>query len=132
MLNKKGWGLVEMLILSGVLIIFLFIAIYFIYRLYGNLDEGINTNYYTNLENDLRNQAEEYLNDYYDDTLTSDYITITRNVLKTYDLDVILEDPQGRECSGYVRANKSHAKVNIEAYISCSKYETDGYESWRE
>ena len=32
MVNKNGWGLVEMLILMGILALFLFIAIYFIYK----------------------------------------------------------------------------------------------------
>ena len=34
-LNKNGWGLVEMLVLSGILLLFLLIAVYFIHKLYG-------------------------------------------------------------------------------------------------
>ena len=41
MLNKKGWGLKEMLLLSGLLVIFLFIAIFYIYILYANFDKDV-------------------------------------------------------------------------------------------
>ena len=36
-LNNRGWGLVEMLLLSGALLIALLVAIYFIYKLYSSL-----------------------------------------------------------------------------------------------
>jgi len=36
-LNNKGWGLGEMLVLSGILLIALLVAAYFIYRLYKEL-----------------------------------------------------------------------------------------------
>ena len=132
MLNKNGWGLREMLLLSGVLIIFLIIAIYYIYILYGELDKRVTVDYYEKLEEKLENQAQVYLNDYYDEDLNSDYVTITRSTLRAFDLDISLLDNDGDACSGYVMANKSKAKVNIKAYISCDKYTTDGYESWRE
>ncbi len=35
-LNNKGWGLAEMLILSGSLLLALLVAIYFIYQLYNS------------------------------------------------------------------------------------------------
>ena len=37
MLNKHGWGLKEMLVLSGILVLFLIIAIYYIFSLYQEL-----------------------------------------------------------------------------------------------
>ncbi len=132
MLNKNGWGLREMLVLSGVLGIFLIVAIYYIYTLYDSLDEEVTINYYYDLEEKLENQARVYLDDYYDENLNSDYITITRSVLNTYNLDVNLLDLDGNACSGYVKANKTRGNVNIDAYISCRDYITDGYESWRE
>ena len=36
-MNNGGWGLAEMMILSGIIIIALLIATYFIYRLYSAL-----------------------------------------------------------------------------------------------
>lgn len=130
-LNKQGWGLREMLVLSGVLVLFLVIAIYYIYNLFGDAEE-YNANYYYELEEKLEHQANIYLNDYFDDDLSSDYITITRNILRAYDLDIALKDSKGDACSGYVMANKSKGKVNIKSYIKCNKYMTSGYEDWRE
>ena len=38
--NNGGWGLVEMLILSGILLLALLFAAYLIYKLYSNLKRG--------------------------------------------------------------------------------------------
>jgi len=130
-LNKNGWGLKEMLILSGVLLIFLIVSIYFIISMYNNFNNDVMATNYEALEEKLEKQARIYLNDYYDEILTNDYITITRNVLKSYNLDVVLEDNKGNSCSGYVMANKTHAKVEVNAYIKCDDYQTNGYEEWR-
>lgn len=130
-LNKNGWSLNEMLLLSGILIIFLIIAIYYIVSLYNNFDTEVKTTNYSELEKELENQALVYLNDYYDELLTSEDITITRNVLRSYDLDVILEDNNGKACSGYVMAHKSHGEIYTKSYIKCNDYMTEGYEEWR-
>lgn len=129
--NKHGWGLKEMLILSGILMLFLVIAIYYIYTLYQSLDMEVASNNYTELEEKLEYNANIYLKDYYDKNLDSTGVTITRSLLRTYDLDVDLEDNKGRACSGYVIAKKSHGEEQIDAYISCPDYTTDGYEDWR-
>lgn len=39
-LNNKGWGTVEMLLLSGGLLIALLVAVFFIYKLYSSLDNS--------------------------------------------------------------------------------------------
>ena len=45
--NKHGWGLKEMLILSGILMLFFVISIYYIYTLYQILDMEVASNNYT-------------------------------------------------------------------------------------
>ena len=132
MLNKNGWGLREMLVLSGILILFLLIAVYYIYTMYDALEMEVSVKYYYDLEEKLENQARVYLSDYYDEVLTSDYVTITRSTLNAYDLDVNLFDNNGDACSGYVKANKSRGITNVDAYIKCKNYTTAGYEDWRE
>lgn len=127
LLNKHGWGLREMLILSGLLIIFLFIAIYYIYSLYNNFNKEVSYNYYYDLEEKLEEKALIYLSDYYDGILTSDNMVITRNALSLYDLDIALLDRNSNTCDGYVVANKSRGIINKKAYIKCKKYETEGY-----
>ena len=131
MLNKHGWGLKEMLVLSGILVLFLIIAIYYIFTLYQELDKDVTHNYYTDLETELEDSAKVYIEDFYDGDLTSDGLTITRSVLRTYDLDVSLVDNRGRACSGYVIASRTHGIDNYQAYLSCPNYTTNGYEDWR-
>ena len=130
-LNKNGWSLKEMLLLSGILVLFLLVAIYYIATLYINFGEEVKETNYSLLEERLEDKALIYLNDYYNDMLTSEEVTITRNVLRSYNLDVVLEDNKGDSCSGYVIANKTHGKVYTKAYIKCNGYMTEGYEEWR-
>ena len=96
MLNKNGWGLREMLLLSGILILFLFVAIFYIMSFYKEMDKDMSRNYYRDLESDLKERAQVYIDDYYDGEFSGE-ITITRNVLRLYDLDVHLEDEEGKE-----------------------------------
>ena len=72
-----------------------------------------------------------YIEDYYDGDLTSDGLTITRSVLRSYDLDVSLVDNKGRACSGYVIASRTHGIDSYQAYLSCPNYTTNDYEDWR-
>lgn len=129
--NKNGWGLRVMLILSGVLVLFLAIAIFYIYVLYDSMNKEVSVSYYYELEDNLESQALIYLNDYYNDTLTNEELTITRNVLRTYDLDISLIDHKGNACSGYVVASKSKGIINTNGFISCKNYQTKGYEEWK-
>ena len=130
-LNKNGWSLNEMLLLSGILIIFLLVAVFYISSMYNNFDMEVKKTDYSVLESNLEKQTLIYLNDYYDEMLTSEEITISRSVLRSYNLDVVLEDNKGDSCSGYVIANKTHGKVYNKAYIKCNGYMTEGYEEWR-
>ena len=128
MLNKHGWSLREMLILSGILIVFLFIAIYYILIMYKDLDLNITNNYYDNLESRLEENATVYLEDYYEGDLSSEEIKITRGMLRSYDLDIELRDKDGHVCAGYVVARRTHGEDGIKAYISCPDYTTEGFE----
>ena len=131
MLNKHGWGLNEMLVISDILILFLIIAIYYIFTLYQEMGREVTTTHYHDLENDLEDSARVYVEDYYDGTLNSDGITITRSILRLYDLDVTLRDDDGNVCSGYVIASRTQGEDYYQAYISCPNYTTDSYEDWR-
>ena len=128
MLNKHGWSLREMLILSGILIVFLFIAVYYILIMYKDLDLNITNNYYDNLESRLEENATVYLEDYYEGDLSSEGLKITRGMLRSYDLDIELRDKDGHVCAGYVVARRTHGEDDIKAYISCPDYTTEGFE----
>ncbi len=126
-LNKNGWGLKEMVVISGILILFLVLAIYNIYQ----IDTYFKDREYIILENKLLEKSLVYLNNYYDDTLNSEGIIVSNELLKKYDLDIPLVDISGNPCKGYVKITKSHGEVNKTPYITCNKYKTVGYEDWR-
>lgn len=130
-LNKNGWGLREMIVLSGFLLLFLIVAIYYIFELYNSFDKEVTVKTYYDMEEKLEEQARIYLNDYYEANLTSEEITISRNVLRNYNLDVNLVDNDGNACSGYVVAYKTKGVTYVDAYIKCNDYTTQGYEDWR-
>ena len=132
MLNKQGWGLKEMILLSGILVIFLIIAIYYVVSLYRGIGEDVTNSSYYELEKRLENQAKIYLSDYYGANLTSDKVIISRGILRSYNLDVSLVDSFGNACSGYVVAYKTMGIVNVDGYIKCNNYQTIGYEEEKE
>lgn len=127
-LNKHGWGLREMIILSGILIIFLFIAIYYIFRMYDSFNQEVSIKEYYDMEEKLEEQAKIYVRDYYEAELSSEKIIIHRSILRNYGLDVNLIDNKGDACSGYVIASKTKGIIYTDAYIKCNDYMTNGYE----
>lgn len=120
-LSKNGWGLKEMIIVSGILILFLGLAIYNIYT----IKTYFNNREYYSLENMLLEQSEIYLSSY-NNLLTNEGIIVSNT-----DLDITLKDNGGNFCKGYVKITKSRGIINKTPYISCDKYETLGYEDWR-
>ena len=133
-LNNKGWGLKEMILLSCVILVAVFVAAIMINNLYKDLDMNINGNNTSNSSNSNQNKDEKYT-------------TIERNLLsaaKKYARENKLDDDEIIEsdtlidegyltlskmtnekdiCDGYVTKQNSSYK----AYISCESYETKGY-----
>lgn len=128
-LNNRGWGLKEMLLLSSIILVAVFVAAIMINNLYKDLDITLKGNTstnqntkenYTTIERNLLNAAKKYAREneleeedfIYSDTLVDEgYLTLSK---MTANDDV---------CDGYVEKKNTSYK----AYISCSSYETDGY-----
>lgn len=133
-LNKNGWGLVEMLILTGIIVFFFLVAIFLIYRLYSNMDkivvnkDYVDTTAFKNTEISLEDAANRYLNNKYENLENTNTIVLTKNKLENmgYIVGAIHAD-----CDGYVLSSIINGKNNSDAYITCSDYETTGFESWR-
>lgn len=131
LLNNKGWSLKEMLLLSCIILIAVFVAAVMVNNLYKGLDLTINNNSsssnnqssenkYKTIEKNLMNAAKNYAREneldeedfIYSDTLIEEgYLTLSK---MTNDDDI---------CDGYVEKRKTTYK----SYISCASYETDGY-----
>ena len=123
MLNKNGWSLKEMLVLSGIIVIFLIITIYYISTFFDSFNPK---GYYKDLEAELQTQGEVYFDKYYDGILTSNEVKISESKLKEK-LDLNITDLDGSACSYYIIGSKTHGNISVKSYISCSKYTTSGY-----
>ena len=115
-LNKRGWGLKEMLIMSAILFALLLIVTYYIISLYHDL--AINDRkYYTDLEVKIQTAAVKYT------TLYGEKEYISLDDLKNVNLIDALNDENGNRCNGYVKVKG----YNYYSYVSCDDYTTSGY-----
>ncbi len=130
-MKLNEWGYMQMLVLSLVILGFLFVVVYNVNVLEKSLNGDLNVNYYRDLEEKFEKKSLVYINDYYEEDLMSDGIVITNDILKKYNLNVVLHDKNNNDCKGYVLASKTHGVISTDAYISCKKYETLGYQDWR-
>lgn len=133
-LNKSGWGLTEMLVLSSILLFFFIIAIVLIHQFYNNLKKDttnsnvVDSYVYKNTESALEDAANEYLSNKYYNMNNLNSITISMKKLADmgYFVEAVYED-----CNGYVISSIINGKNISDAYISCKNYKTSGFESWR-
>ena len=121
-LNNKGWGALDMLLLSIGLLIALLVAIYYIGRLYGSLDNATKNKHYVDLTAKLEQAAERYvlINEIQvDNSLRIDYSN-----LKALGYITDFTDNNGRECNGYVMVTKPELVKIYTGHIICPNYET--------
>lgn len=122
-LNKKGWEMKDMLIISAILFIFLLIASYYIYVLYNNLMSNDASKYYT-LEVKIKNAAAKYVVDYNIDLDSKIEIRLSDLKRKGYIYNFL--DENGNACDGIVIIDNGE----YNPYISCDNYTTDGYQNF--
>lgn len=126
-MNNKGLGLGAML---GFLAI-LFLGLLYSYALY-NKAFGDNSNeaieYYYEKENELKEVAKNYINNYYPNLEASNQVVVTLKTLTAYDyIDGINGYNNKDACSGYVVIEKNDQDVTYEPYLKCGQYQTNGY-----
>lgn len=124
-LNNKGWGTIEMLILSLGLFIALLIAIFFISRLYGSFGNAIGNRVYIDLENKLEESAKKYIET--EEILVNGDYKITLYTLKTNGYIEELKDKNNESCNGYVMVSNLNGNVYYNGYILCNNYQTKNY-----
>lgn len=138
MLNNKGWGFRQFLIAGAVLFIALIITTFFVIRLYRNLPDLssiiMDPLTYEEIENNLDYMSIKYINEYYDQEITTGVIVVSTDNLLKYniiiDKDLINTDNKDL-CSGYSLIRKENGELISESFIKCDEYKTDGYQSWR-
>ena len=146
-LNKNGWGLRAMIIYSGILIIFLAIAIFTIYRFYDAFrdmpqdiqtenspsDSGVNTNTYQNIEQSIKNASITYVNEYYEseEIGTADIIISISNLVNHNYISQPKDLTNNTDCTGYALVKKENNQLISTPYLKCQNYTSTGYQEWR-
>ena len=84
-LNNKGWGLKEMILLSCVILVAVFVAAIMINNLYKDLDMNINGNNTSNTSNSSQNKDEKYA------TIERNLLSAARKYARENDIEEYLE-----------------------------------------
>lgn len=124
-LNKNGWGTLEMILLSGGLLVALIVAIFFISKLYGSFGRTITSNSYVNLESKLETAAKDYIIAK-EIEINGEY-KINYDTLKNAGYITDLKDSNGNNCYGYVIINNIDNVNHYSGYITCQEYQTANY-----
>lgn len=124
-LNKKGWGTLEMFLLSGGLLLALLVAIFFISKLYGSMENTFANKEYIDLEYKIETAARNYIEN--NDIEISGTYKLTLSTLKSNDYINEFKDLDGNTCNGYVLITSSEYNNNYKGYILCNDYQTDNY-----
>lgn len=131
-LNKNGWGLSQMLWMSGIILFFFLVVVVLIYNLYNSLDldmnskESVDNISYKQMEKDLESAAIEYMEYNYSNFSDTGDIWLTREQLFKAGLfmEYLYED-----CEAYTISNKINGNISSKAYIKCEDYVTSGYDN---
>ncbi len=124
-LNNKGWGTLEMLLLSGGLLIALLIAVFFIYKLYGSIGNSIENKIYLDLESNLEVAAKNYIDD--NNIKVNGEYRISFETLKSNNYIDELKDGKGKNCDGYVIVSNVDNIDYYNGYVLCKGYQTLNY-----
>ena len=110
-MKKNGWGTLQMLLLSGGLLLALLIAVFFISKLYGSY-EGSKSN-------------KEYA-DLFEGFVIL-FIVLDLDALQNSGLVNDFKDDLGNSCDGYVIVIKNDIAYDYEGRIKCPNYTTLNY-----
>jgi hypothetical protein len=138
MLNKNGWGFRSFIIGGSILLIALLVATFFIIRLYRSLPNLtgfiVDPVDYQTIEETLDSASLNYINDYYNEEITTGVIVVSTDNLLKYNIinnSDLIQTTNNDLCSGYSLISKEDGKLISKSYISCDNYTSDGYQSWR-
>lgn len=124
-LNKNGWGTTEMFLLSGGLLIALLVAIFFISKLYGSMENSFANRQYNDLEYKIENAARNFIESN-EIEINGEY-KLTLNTLKNNNYISEFKDNDGNNCNGYVLITNTNGINNYNGYILCNDYQTKNY-----
>ncbi len=130
-LNKNGWGFIQMIWMSGIIVFFFLLAIILIYNFYRSTgsrlksgDSIIIEKNHNQMLSDLNDAAYRYMEYYYGDR--NDVNNLTLSSEKLFSAGLFAKDLY-RDCTGYAIASKINGKTFSRSYIKCGDYKSPGY-----
>ncbi len=121
-LNKNGWGTLEMILISLILLLALIVSIFFISKLYGSFANANSNRIYNDLENKLADAGRKYVEDK-NINITSSY-QISYELLKENGYINSLKDKDNSDCNGYVLVSRINNINYYNGFITCNNYIT--------
>lgn len=134
-MKQKGWGLTEMVLLTGILVLALLIVGILVYINFRDLerngsviDSKEESNSYKELEDKMVKAAKDYL-EIKEDNKTEKVVVTLKTLETVKALEPIYDVKTGKtKCSGYVLAEQNEDEITYNPYLKCSfKYQTKGY-----
>ena len=144
------WGLRTDLILTGIIIIALVVAIFYIMRVSSMLDTNKqdssktsstennkpapDEDTYQDLEWDLMNASITYVDSFYGEGIDFAELKVTLAVLeKNNIIEGLFDLGDGTKCDGYalITIDQEYMEISSKPFIKCSGYKTEGFEDWR-
>ncbi len=124
-MKKNGWGTLQMLLLSGGLLLALLIAVFFISKLYGSYEGSKSNKEYADLEARIENAAALFIR--LNSIEVSSSFRVDLDALQNSGLVNDFKDDLGNSCDGYVIVIKNDIAYDYEGRIKCPNYTTLNY-----
>lgn len=124
-LNRNGWGTLEMIIISVILLLALIVSIFFISNLYGSFDNSHSNKIYNDLETKLADAGRKYVHN--NNIEIEDNYRISYELLKENGYIGELLDSEKNACNGYALITRLNNKNYYHGYVSCNNYTSKNY-----
>ena len=133
-LDNKGWGLSTLLICFFIILFFLIISVYYAHTFSTKIDneqnesEELNNNYYKELESNINFIVNDYINSGKIVVNNGSTTLLGLSELKQLGFtENIIDEVTKNECSGYVIIKNINNVMDINSYLKCDNYITEGY-----
>ena len=132
-LNNKGWGVFQMIWMTGIILFFFLLAIILIINYYHQMNYTLTNKTVVTEKNreqmleDLQVAGVRYTEYYYKNLKNLDETRISSE--KLFQVGLFAKDLYGG-CTGYVVVSKSNNVISSTPYIRCGNYSSENYDKY--
>lgn len=130
-LNNKGWGVFQMIWMTGIILFFFLLAIILIVNYYHSMNYSLHNKSSVarrtreQMLEDLQTAGIRYIEYNYKNIRNLNASKITSE--KLFSVGLFAKDLYSG-CTGYVIASKTNNSITVDPYIKCSDYKSPGYD----